>query len=474
MASPNSGTDFRLAHSIGGTMKQQHVTLVIPPYPYGKGQVFLNGSIVSIAARLKAMNRTVSVIDLNIDRLEDVRILSILRQAHLIGVSLTGSPHIPGCIELAKKLQQINPSAVLMLGGQVIENLTRDQFRSIFGQTIKQIQHVSDLAKVLGCNVNEVPSPETVSYRPVLENMEEERLTLYLRHEMPLVVSQGCVHGCHFCAASKKRKESFRSLLCFEDDLLFMAQTAKKRGLTVIKFYASSLDFFQNPGVVREYLQALARVREQTGVDIRVRCLSRLDSFIKATKADPETGKLLARAGLWNIGFGVDGTDASILKAQGKGQYTTEDAATCIRLCLFCGVKPELLMVFGFPQDNLWTLLKTVLISFAAVLRWGVVIRPYMAKDIVPGNRGWLIEEGRVKLVVSEPLKFYNLDFAALATKITHPRVLHRWLCNIAYLTLCAVLWPFGKCSTAPVLPQSGKVLGPIAKRINRLMPFDR
>ncbi|MAF24982.1 hypothetical protein CL634_05340 [bacterium] len=102
--------------------------------------------------------------------------------------------------------------------------------------------------------------------------------------------------------------------------------------------------------------------------------------------------------------------------------------------------------------------------------------RPYLAKPFVPGNKGWsILYVDRAEAVVDEPNKFYDLDFCAVASTTSHPRLWHRWASNIAYLTIVGLLTPFGRQMTSPLLPQSSKGwYGRIARRVNQWMPFDR
>ena len=455
-----------------------NIALLNPRYPYEKDQVFLGGSISSIGARLLAMGHEVDVVDLNMDRIADNRTQEALKRADCIGVSLIGSPYIPGMLELIDQLRARGVSVPILLGGQVIARLEPGQFSRIVAErsSVAQIRDDHDLAISLGCSVTDIPSEQGVSFIPLWERMGKERMVRYLRHEAALIVSQGCKKRCSFCAASKGREETFREIGVFERDLRYLADMAQRNGLQTLEFYASNLDFFQNPLVVALYLRILSAVRNNSGVDIRVRCLSCMDSFIHATEMVPNLGKLLADAGLYWIGFGVDGADPGIWKSQHKAFNKKEDIARCLVLCQEYGVLGEILMIMGFPNDNAVTLMKSVGACLMSVLRRrNVRVRPYMEKPVVPGNDMWAKGGEMVEKIVANPQLFHNLDFAAIGSPFTHPRTLHRWMCNAAYLLIWAILWPFGRCNTSPLLPQGQSGLyGRIARWVNHIMPFDR
>lgn len=464
-----------LAH-IGKPPAQLNVVIIHPRNPWGRDQVYLAGSVYGIAAVFVALGHTVRVVDLNIDRLSDKFVQSALAAANIIGISVLGSAYIPGTLTLIPELHRIAPHATVLLGGQVIEQLSPKQFAAIYTRhRVVQVASTMDLAEVLGYHPHTIPSAYSVSYRPVFEAMGEERLFMYLRHEMALVVSQGCHFNCGFCAARKKEPETLREVVNFETDLTYLAEVAKRHGQNRLEFYASSLDFFQNPDKVRLHLDVLSNVRTKTGVDIRVRCLSCLTSFAEAVKEIPNLGKLARQAGLWCIGFGVDGGESDTWREQHKGQNTMDDFVSVFDTCETLGIRAELLMVIGFPKDTVRRLARSVWLCFKSLWRWQrVLIRPYMAKSFVPGNKGWEAQTQAVERVVKNPSFFYNLDFCATASSLTHPRLFHRLICNCAYLLLCS-LTLIGKGCTSPILPQGGNGLwSRVAARINRLMPFDR
>ncbi len=471
-------------------MKPQVIALINPQYPFDKNRIFLGGAIVSVAARLMAMGHTVGLVDLNLEHISkysdesktwDFTGLRKMEKADVIGIALTGSSDIPGALSLAQRLQHVFENVPIMIGGQIIEHLEPDQFCRVFGTYPKQIRDDHDLARVLGCAATDIPKADEVSYTPVYREMGEERLVTYLRAEMALVISQGCHFHCHFCAAQKGIPERFRNPRVFEADLGYLAEVGARHGVQSLTFYATNLDFFQNPQTLRLYLEAVARVWRGYAMPIRIRCLSRFDSFLSAARELPHLQEMLGQSGVRCIGFGADGADPAIWKAQGKGNKIS-DMLQSLVLCKKWDIGAELLMVLGFPEDTARTLLKAVIASWISVLRWRhVVIRPYLAKEVVPGNDGWKRKPAIAEHITAQPRLFYNLDFCAIGSAITHPRPLHRWLCNAAYLLIYGSLAPFGKCLTSPLLPQGEEGwgyesphYGRFARWVNRQMSFDK
>lgn len=452
----------------------RNIVLVDLRYPYGKSKVFMNGSLCNAAAVLTAAGHKVKIIDFNLDTFEGAR--DAFEKADLVGVSLIGGPYIPESIGLIKRLKDLFPALPVMLGGQVIERLSDTEFATIYGTTAIQIRTKSDLAEVLSRDPAIFPDWFQVSLIPVWEGMGDARLKQYLESEFTLVVSQGCIFRCLYCAARKGEKEQHGDISVFEQDMKFLANKAASFDIQELSCYASSLDFFQNPLVVKDHLEILAKVSRKTGVKFRVRCLSCVSSFVRAERMVPDLQVILQEAGLYCIGFGVDGTK-EIWAAQNKKHNDEDDVPLCLALCHKMGLRTEILIVMGYPQDNLRTLLKLLANTFRYILTWPktVDIRPYLDKETVPGNAGWKTGNGRVRAILAKPSLFYNLDFAACASKLTDPVRSHRWMVNFFYLMILALYKLIGRCPNNPLFPQGTGGLGSkIARLANRLMPFDR
>ena len=358
------------------------------------------------------------------------------------------------------------------MGGQVIEAMERSQFDRLFSGT--NAKRAENLAEVLGCDA--IPNAYSVPFAPVYRAMGDDRLKIYMEREMTMVLAQGCALRCKFCAARKITTEFFRDIDVFSNDLEYMVAKAKVFGIDQLEFYTSSLDFFQSSQVLHQYLEAIAQIQEESGVVIKIRCLATMTFFLKAHKEIEGLDELLDRAGVWCIGFGVDGADEEVWEAQKKRQNKLNEVVECLDLCKDMGVRAEILMVTGFPEDTPTTLFKNVRNSWRYAARWpNTYLRPYLAKQAVPGNDEWKIGNGITKACLENPDLFYNLDFCAMGSRLTHPRTWHRWTSNAAYLAIILPLAPFGRSCTSPLFPQGiGGILGKLAKLINRIMPFDR
>ena len=77
----------------------------------------------------------------------------------------------------------------------------------------------------------------------------------------------------------------------------------------------------------------------------------------------------------------------------------------------------------------------------AMVDTYEAVPRPHVAKNFIPGNKGW-IYPGNVKaieLLLKNPESFQGLDFTSLASPLTHPDGRLRELTNHYYKEICNI-----------------------------------
>jgi len=333
-----------------------------------------------------------------------------------------------------------------------------------------------------------IPGSLNIPYVSVWEQMGDDRLKTYMQTEMTLVVGQGCAYNCHFCAARKDQKEQHKTRESFEADVRFLAEKARQFGINHLEFYASSLDFFQHLRIIARHLAILAKIREETNVDIKVRCLSCLKSFLHAEKIINDLIQrrtdglehfdnfrdLVNRSGLWCVGFGFESTDEKILHTQNKDHNKIDDIKRCVDLCKKTGVCCELLFVFGFPDADWSSMWKTAIDAVRYTLNHDhVVLRPYLAKPFLPGNKGWTDEVDT--MMAKDVNQFYNLDVCAIGSPLTDSKLFHRLMSNFLYLSMIAFLAPTGKCLTGPLLPQGQKgIYGKVAKMLNKYMPAER
>ncbi len=196
----------------------------------------------------------------------------------------------------------------------------------------------------------------------------------------------------------------------------------------------------------------------------------------------PKLHELIPEAGLKTIGFGVDGTTDEEWKSQHKGNKSISSADEAFRICKSLGVVSENLMVMGFhdkdgmPVGTEKTLQSDVNFSIDRALRHGVVSRPHLAKDLVPGNKGWKSKtwEKSRNILLNNPDLFINLDFLMLGSEITHPNQEFRQAANRAFMRIIDTL-PKDLCASNYLFPHTGDRSHDAAVAIyNSKVPVDK
>lgn len=456
-------------------MKNQKTIVCIElQYPYGKKRTFLSGSLTAAGARFHYMGYEVVLIDFNVHDETSQYVLESISRASYIALSVTGGPNIPSVKTFAEKMATLGTP--ILCGGQGIETISQELFdRTFCGTNAVRIENDMDLFSVLGIK-GPFPSVFEIEYAPVLKSLDARSMKTFLENEMTLVISQGCLYRCAFCAAKKNRKEIFRTLKPFESDLRYIAEQAKQHNVPRIKFYASSLDFFQSARagiteiMIEEILKIMARIRKETGIDIQTRCLCTMEFLLKASQCIPNLKELLHEAGLYRVGVGLDGTAPTVWKAQKKNHNKQHQIIDCMRITSEYGIGCEILMVVGFAEDNVKSLASNILRAFSYSRHKNVILRAYMAKEVAPGTDKW--NKVTEQPFIEDPSRFHQIDYCAFASKITHPRFWHRLISNICYATLMLLFLPSGRSVTYPVFPIRGNAFKRrTARFLNDLMP---
>ncbi len=445
-------------------------------YPYGKSQTWLPTDLYKVGAKLESIGVQTDVVDLNLEEIP-----SNLTRYDYIGIGVIGAPYVPGTIQLANEVRE-KTGKIPLLGGPGVEYLSNEEFRQLYGDSV-QIRNDADLSAIVG---RQLPLVYKASIADRIRNLPPLLADKYLKAEFSFFVSQGCKYACDFCAAVRTRdgnkvSEQFSSVM--QEDLDAIVERANEFGVRNLTMYITSLDLFQNPTQFKGALEIFAQAQQRYGIKFSLRGLSRVDSFLNAMEKEPELYDVIPKSGLEVVGFGVDGTTEEVWKSQHKGNKSLSKVDEAFTTCKKLNITPEALMVMGFhdakgkPVDTKTSLSKNVDYSIRCADQYGVVSRPHVAKDMVPGNNGWRnpIWAKQRQRLLDNPLLFKNLDFVTLASEITHPNEEFRNYVNDAYLQIVGKLSPRGLCVTNPLMPYTGNPQqDKVADAFNLLVPTDK
>lgn len=314
--------------------------------------------------------------------------------------------------------------------------MTENQFGRLFATNTYNGNDDAVLKKLLGLELRALPTPEETSLIPFYEKVPDEDFKQYIEHEFCLYLSQGCKYGCEFCAANRtfcdpvtgevtKVNERYRNLNIIEDELKYMVTRAQKLGISSFDIYLSNLDTFQTPQKLKEFAAIVNNIKKANpGFTFKMRGLSTAAAFMETYRDNKDVITFMVDAGLWSIGFGVDGTSKEVWKSIKKGHNQINECIEAIKLTREeFNITPEVFMVVGHANDTPETLRDDVEFILDMAEYYGAAPRPYVTKSIVPGNTGWRDPKNAayVEKFIEHPEYFQALDFCALPTSLTHP-----------------------------------------------------
>ena len=427
------------------------IDLIQPRHIYasddGVGQVYLPTSLMTVAARLLQAGIEVEFFDENLKSYDG--------DSSIIGFSLLGAPYVYSVIQRISQIQsKSSQKLTFLLGGQVINGFTTNQFKSLFGSN-----HVlngnldNNLVNVLNINIKSLPKPEQTSLIPIYEKINDSDMRLYLENEFSFYLSQGCKYTCEFCAAVRSRKdrtsgktiiakEIYRDFDVIEQDLVYLINRAIKLELDELKIYLSNLDLFQTPDCLKQFTSICKRLKSKyPEFRLHLRGLASVTSFVNMSENYAECLFELNEVGLTIIGFGIDGMTPEVWKSIKKGHNSEDKCLQAISLARnVYNITPELLMTFGHndadTEDSLSQAYKFV---ENMIREYQAVPRPHIAKSFIPGNDGWYSAnyKKQVELLIKKPILFQCLDFTALPTRFTHSNDIVRELAKNYFLKMC-------------------------------------
>lgn len=421
------------------------------------GHVYLNSSLLSVGSRLMQAGVDVRFHD------ENLRPREI--ESNLVGIQLLGAPYVPEAIKIQKETRRVSDDIHFLLGGRVISGFTPQQFQRLFGADASNGNIDAELAKHLKLSPHAIPPVEESTLIPALEQISDEDMREYLSREFAFYTSQGCKFACDFCAAVRTGKdpltgkvvhvkEVYRNLDRAKQELKYLMTRGEKLGIQKLSLYLTNLDVFQTPEKLLEFARMVKSVRqEHPNMQLEMRGLATVDSFLHARDTLPESITELMEAGYTTTGFGIDGSTPEVWKALRKGQNTMNKCLETIRSAREdFNMTPEILMVFGHAGiDTEYSLRLAVDFTKVMVSHHEAVPRPHIAKSFVPGNNGWHETQFQpaIEQLMQDPESFQTLDFTALPSTLTHPDPELRRIATECYLEICAM----PQNTTLPIIP---------------------
>ncbi len=360
--------------------------LVNPPLSaearYGKlavvGNSLPNLGLAYIAAYLRTREIDVSLIDaaaLGYDVSHTAQVIATQNPLVVGLTATTMSIHLAA--QVAAKVKQLVPDCVTLIGGPHVTSQpeqTLDTYRSldfaVLGEgeataleAFAEVENEGDVAAVKGVAYRDGGDVRRGKPRPLFRDLDELPLPAWdLFPDLPrryrpspqstyrlpstiLFTSRGCPYRCTFC----DRSVFGRKLRSHSAGRVFDMMEHLYRHYSIIDFAFHDESLFFDEGRLVE----LCRHIQRSGLPLSFSCQGRVDQ-----KLTPFALSELAKAGCWQVAFGVESGSDDMLRVLGKG-VLVEDAIAAITTVRRAGISTKAFIMLGAPGETRETLAAT-------------------------------------------------------------------------------------------------------------------
>jgi anaerobic magnesium-protoporphyrin IX monomethyl ester cyclase len=395
--------------------------LVWPPFDFPDG--FYSNlrsydpplGLLALAAYVREFDYGVSILDCNLrfkntdaefeDYLRD-EIVPIASALKVIGFTTT-TPSVNACYRMADICKRVLPHVKVIFGGahasfvpdEALDKGTIDAVVIGEGEeTLKELLDGIPFAEIKGLayrnesadgvtfertgargrikTLDELPMPaydliEVEKYRPILGSFK--RLPA-----MMMVSSRGCPWSCSFCRRPVGKMLTVRSAEKIYEEMKFLSETY---GIKDISFQD---DVFT---VNHENVMRLCDMLLEKPLDIRWHCYARVDIV------NADLLKHMAKAGCWQIMFGVENFNQGVLNNIVKG-VEVEQIFKAIQWTKDAGIEVRICMMVGNPGDTEEIINENIRLLKELdpdYLSMGI-LTPFPGHDMY----NWAVKEGRI------------------------------------------------------------------------------
>ncbi len=332
-------------------------------------------------------------------------------------ITVVGGVHVTSCPEEMIKGSKSIDIAVIGDGEEVMEEIiksSRNDWRKIKG--IYYRCKNGDI-KFTGKRPTNMDIDKISEIDYSLFDIDDYELILPITGRPPIasiISSRGCPFKCNFCSARKINPiVRYRSLEKFIDEIEFLIKKYPNR-----KIFIYDDHFLCNKSRVIKFCNLVKerRLKFEWG------CYGRIDSI------DEELLKHVKDTNCIMISFGLESGSDRMLKKMNK-MIKSENSLKALKLCRKYGVKTRVSLVFGYPGETIFDLLKTFKLLAKAkiesnemVYNYHTVIYPetglfYQLKDIyLPKNFSW---NKKYKIKLCKDVPVYAPRFNILRIGIT-------------------------------------------------------
>lgn len=340
-----------------------------------------------IAAILEKAGYDVKIVDapaLKLNLYQTVKVVAGLAP-DVVGLTST-TPNFSRCVYLAKNLKKIFDVPIVIGGAHPtalpVETLAYNCFDIVvLGEgeytMLELVEHLESgrtLTEVNGIAFRERGKVVKTSPRPYIEDLD--RLPFPARHLLPplrcyrptpsayrslpqatLITSRGCPYSCIFCDRSVfGNRYRARSAANVVDEI---EEVVRRYGAKEVRFWDDTFN------IDRKRVLAICSEIRRRKLDVDWSCLCR------ANLVDEMMLHEMARAGCWQIDYGIESGSSELLRRIGKG-LTLEQIRSAVEKTKAAGIKVRGFFMLGLPGETEETLNQTI--EFAKTLKLDVAI----------------------------------------------------------------------------------------------------
>jgi len=198
-----------------------------------------------------------------------------------------------------------------------------------------------------------------------------------------MMTSRGCIHNCLFCGTKTiyKRKWRGRDPKKVVDE---MQELRERYGIRDIWIWD------ENFLLVRERTIQICKEIIDRGLDVEFCCMGRVDCV------DEEIVNYLAKAGCYNINYGVESADPNTLETIRKN-ISLEQVERAFKITKKAGIETAAYLLIGLPGENMEHVKKTL--RFVKKIKPDIaiyhIVVPYPGTDFydMAKEKGWIITD---------------------------------------------------------------------------------
>jgi len=359
---------------------RRNILFIDPPGAYSK---IVNTGLGYIASSLKNNSDcNFKILDLNnFGRHWDKIIQDTFEPGKVDGVGISlnvGSMHaIPNLLEKAKKFY---PQAKIFIGGSHVtlhyKRLLKDFAKfvdfAVICETENTISHIIDnihnnstLSDIPGVALKEdlrsnifgerVDAIDSIDF-PAYEYFESVKRNNSSMEYYPIMTSRGCPYSCIFCAGPKisGKKWRFRNPESIVNEIKFALK----------KYKTSYLEIFDDNFLLdKERVMKIMEMILKRNIKMRFR----FGNGVRADRLDEDNVKIMKKAGLYEVGMGIESADPNIFQSIKKGE-SFDQIEKAIRILKKYDIHVGGSFIIGLPGSSLEKDMKSV--KFANRMRF--------------------------------------------------------------------------------------------------------